>query len=95
MPILRVDPNQTKFANQQRDVTKGIVVGMVVSFAVVIYGALANPFEFNEPQSLIERLIIYAYGMLLPTLSLIIAVARVAKHRIFNSEDIDGRSFNK
>ena len=95
MPISRVNPSQTKFANKQRDVTKGIVVGMIVSFAFVIYGALANPFEFSEPQSLIERLIIYAYGMILPTLSLIIAVARVAKHRFFNSEDIEGRSFYK
>ncbi|MCL1065939.1 MAPEG family protein [Shewanella olleyana] len=86
-------PITTKLSSKQRDVTKGIVLGMLVSFAVVIYGALANPFEYSEPQTLIERLIIYAYGMILPTLSLIIAVARVAKHRFFNAEDIDGRSF--
>ena len=83
---------QSKFTDKQRDVTKGIIVGMIVSFVVVAYGALANPFDFAVQQSLIERLVIYAYGMILPTLSLIIAVARVAKHRFFSSDDIDGRS---
>ncbi|MCL1046584.1 MAPEG family protein [Shewanella electrodiphila] len=91
MPISSSITN--KLTSKQRDVTQGIVIGMLVSFAVVIYGALANPFEYSEPQSLIERLVIYAYGMILPTLSLIIAVGRVAKHRFFSAKDIDGSSY--
>lgn len=78
---------------QQQQVSKGIIVGSIISFIVVSYGALANPFQLQEPMSLLARLEIYAYSMIFPTVSLILCVGLLAKHRFFTAEDISGRAY--
>ncbi|ARD23631.1 MULTISPECIES: MAPEG family protein [Shewanella] len=89
MPLLEQFKN--KLSSKQSDVSLSVVIGVIVSFLVVAYGALANPLEYTEPQSLVERLTIYAYGLILPALAFIFAAGRVLLRR-FNTTQTHIRS---
>lgn len=67
---------------KQRGVAVGMVAGLVFSFVVVFYGArLFANLDVDER---------FAISFLLPAVALFVAIARLAKHRFFNSADIDG-----
>lgn len=61
-----------------------------MALVIVIMGAWFNPFSFDESLSKVERFSIALQFSLIPTLFLAISVGRLAKHRFFTPEDIDG-----
>lgn len=75
---------------KQTGVLKGIVMGITISVSIIIIGAWHNPFFFNESLSEIEQLEIAIKSAFLPVMFLVISIARLAKHRFFSPEDIDG-----
>ena len=75
---------------KQTGVLKGMVFGALTAIVIVVAGAWFNPFSFNETSDEIERLGMAIKSALLPALFLVIAVGRLARHRFFTPEDIDG-----
>lgn len=69
----------------QRGVLAGMLVGLGVS--LVLLAATAWCIDLGTGTSRLEWL---ALALVLPALSLAIAIARLAKHRFFTPQDIDG-----
>lgn len=80
---------------KQSGVLKGMLLGAIIALAIVILGAWFNPFSFNENMGAIDRLGIAITSALLPAILLAISVGRLAKHRFFTPEDIDGGGLSK
>ncbi|NEV65116.1 MAPEG family protein [Thiorhodococcus minor] len=75
---------------KQTGVLIGIVIGMIIAISIVVAGILWNPFSYALSLTDAERLTVAFKSALLPLLFLVISVARLAKHRFFTPEDIDG-----
>ncbi|GAB3672198.1 hypothetical protein GCM10028792_05840 [Salinisphaera aquimarina] len=69
---------------------KGMLVGAACALAIVIVGAWLNPFSFQSEMGSAERLGIAIKASVLPAIFLAASVGRLAKHRFFTPEDIDG-----
>jgi uncharacterized membrane protein YecN with MAPEG domain len=80
---------------KQGGVLKGIVLGAITAFTIVIVGAWLNPFSFDQALTEIDRIVISIKSAMLPALFLAISVGRVAKHRFFTPEDIDGGGLSR
>ena len=76
--------------DKQTGVLKGMMKGGAIAIAIVVLGALFNPFGFNEFMSPISKLNTAIMWSLIPTIFLAISIGRLAKHRFFTPEDIDG-----
>ena len=79
-----------KLTDKQSGVLKGVAFGLLMAIAIIVMGAWLNPFSFDENLNKMERLSIALQCSLIPTLFLAISVGRLAKHRFFTPEDIDG-----
>lgn len=77
-------------SSKQRGVTHGAASAAVISLALLWMAVHFNPFEFAEPLAIQQRLSIALNADLLVMLCLAVAIARVANHRFFTLEDIDG-----
>jgi uncharacterized membrane protein YecN with MAPEG domain len=75
---------------KQVGVFKGILVGVPISLCVVFIGAYANPFGFADSSSQLNRLTISTLSCIIPAVFLAFSIGRLAKHRFFSPEDIDG-----
>jgi len=75
---------------KQKGVAVGMAVGMVISLSIVIIGAWLNPFSYNATLTRAEILSITLQWLLLPSVFLVVSIGRLAKHRFFTPEDIDG-----
>jgi uncharacterized membrane protein YecN with MAPEG domain len=75
---------------KQNGVLKGMIFGAITAVAIVIVGAWLNPFSIGDNMNVFERLGIAIKSALLPSLFLAVSVGRLAKHRFFTPEDIDG-----
>ncbi|MDB9894961.1 MAPEG family protein [Reinekea forsetii] len=75
---------------KQVGVFKGILVGVPVAMCVVFIGAYANPFGFAESSSQVDRLGVAILSCIIPAVFLAFSIGRLAKHRFFSPEDIDG-----
>lgn len=74
---------------KQRGVLRGMSVGAAAAILVVLIGGLADPFGLGAlPQSGALRLALGAG--LVPGLFLAVSIGRLAGHRFFTPEDIDG-----
>ena len=80
---------------KQTGVLRGMMIGTAIAVAVVVIGAWYNPLNINESSDEIDRLGIAIKSALLPAVFLVISVARLAKHRFFTPEDIDGGGFSQ
>ncbi len=76
--------------DKQAGVLKGMIKGGAVAIAIVALGTLFNPFDFKEIMSPISKINTAILWSLIPTLFLAISIGRLAKHRFFTPEDIDG-----
>ena len=75
---------------KQVGVFKGILVGVPIALCVVFVGAYLNPFDYSESLSRIDRLSVAVFYCIIPAIILAVSIGRLAKHRFFSPEDIDG-----
>jgi hypothetical protein len=75
---------------KQAGVLKGIVIGLTISFAVVLMGIFQIVLVIEPDLSVVARLELAQRWSLLPAAFLIVSIARLAKHRFFHPADIDG-----
>ncbi len=79
-----------QLTEKQYGVLKGMILGMCTALGIVGFGSYLNPFGYQESLSLTGKLNVVALSCIIPALFLAIAVGRLAKHRFFTPEDIDG-----
>ena len=75
---------------KQAGVLKGMVPGGLIAIAIIFIGASTNPFSIDPSLSEINRLGIAIQSLILLVIFLAVSVGRLAKHRFFTPEDIDG-----
>jgi hypothetical protein len=75
---------------KQRGVLKGVVAGLLISGSLLAAGAVLNPLNFQSDVTVTGRLSVAAASSVLPVLFLAISIGRLAKHRFFSPEAIDG-----
>ncbi len=75
---------------KQKGVLKGMLIGFVIALVTIVMGIYLDPFEIHRSGTLLTRLHVLSFAAILPTLTLIISVGRLAKYRFFHAEDIDG-----
>ncbi|GEM79910.1 MAPEG family protein [Vibrio superstes] len=76
--------------DKQVGVLKGMIKGGAIAVSIVALGSFFNPFGFEELMTPIEKISIAILWSLIPTLFLAVSIGRLAKHRFFTAEDIDG-----
>lgn len=77
-------------SEKQLGVLKGMVLGIVCALAIVFLGASLNPFAFDNLLSFSDRLSIAIMSGVIPIVFLTFTITRLARHRFFTPEDIDG-----
>lgn len=82
-------------SKKQFGVLKGIIAGLSVTISVILYGIIFDPFSFSTLTSIESKLNVLAMSLFLPTVFLVISIGRLAKHRFFTPEDIDGIALSK
>jgi uncharacterized membrane protein YecN with MAPEG domain len=83
-----------RFTQKQVGVLTRIIVGAIIAIAIVACGSFFNPFSLDSSLSVAERLSLAIQYLLLPALFLVLSIGRLAKHRFFTPEDIDGGGFS-
>jgi uncharacterized membrane protein YecN with MAPEG domain len=81
-------------SKKQKGVLSGMLGGLSGAIALVAVGVLANPFGYSVDLALPQRLAVAANASLIPGASLVFCVARLAKHRFFTPDDIDGSALS-
>jgi uncharacterized membrane protein YecN with MAPEG domain len=73
---------------------KGVLLRMILSalaaIAIVIIGSSFNFITLQNPDNLAERIAVAFSFLLFPVSLLVISVARLATHRFFTPDDLDG-----
>ena len=82
-------------SEKQKDVLKGIVIGLLLTIGIIVVGILFNPFGYSKNMGVAERLVIVGQCMSLLAIGLGVSIGRLAKQRFFNEEDIDGGGLTK
>ncbi|MGI9290220.1 MAG: MAPEG family protein [Gammaproteobacteria bacterium] len=78
------------FTAEQKGVAIGMTLGAAAAFTLVGYGILANPLAFDGFLTLSEKLVVVAQAGLVPIFFVMLAVGKLARHRMFTPEDIAG-----
>lgn len=76
--------------NKQRLVIVSAVIGLSISFAMLYIGTHITSGQATAPWLLHRRLNILAQALMVPSVFLLISIARLANHRFFTPADIDG-----
>ncbi|MCM2131341.1 MAPEG family protein [Larsenimonas rhizosphaerae] len=74
----------------QRGVLRGMAQGMSVAVMLLVIGAWADPFSLVGHEAMSARLAVAVGASAAPALCLMVAVGRLASHRFFHAEDIEG-----
>lgn len=80
---------------KQTGVVKGMLIGALVTLCIVFLGSYLNPFDFSNSLNAIDRLSVAIISSLIPAIFLGASIGRLAKHRFFTPEDIDGGGLSK
>ena len=80
-----------EFSIKQRGVLHGMLTGAAISIGLIIFGILLNPFNFQSNLTLLEKSSVLFKSLILLALCLAFSIGRLAKHRFFNPDEIDGR----
>lgn len=76
--------------HKQRGTALGMLIGFVSALAVIILGVRLNPLDFDTSVEIIERLRVATASMALVCVFLVFSIGRLARHRFFTPDDIDG-----
>jgi hypothetical protein len=76
--------------SEQRGVARGIAIGAICTVVAVAGAAIWHPAALLPADNTVARIEFALKWTLLPAACLLAAVARLAKHRFFTPEDIDG-----
>ncbi len=76
--------------HKQKGTALGMLIGFASALAVIILGVRFNPFDFNTSVEIIERLRVATASMVLVCVFLMFSIGRLARHRFFTPDDIDG-----
>ena len=76
--------------DKQIGVMKGIIIGLSTALCIVGLGSYINPFGYQESLNSIDKLNVAVLCCLIPNAFLAVSIGRLAKHRFFTPEDIDG-----
>ena len=83
-----------KLTQKQAGVLPRIIVGAIIAIAIVACGSFLNPLSFDSSLDITGRLSVAIQFLLLPATFLVFSIGRLARHRFFTPEDIDGGSFS-
>ncbi|AIT10104.1 50S ribosomal protein L11 [Candidatus Francisella endociliophora] len=72
---------------QQKGVFYGLSIGIILSVAIIFVGSMCDFFHLSNVDN---KLSIAFKALLAPGICLMVAIARLAKHRFFSAEDING-----
>lgn len=75
---------------KQFGVLKGMILGASIALGIVGLGSYLNPFSYQESLNHIDKFSVAVLWCLIPTVFLAASIGRLAKHRFFSPEDIDG-----
>ncbi len=78
------------FTNEQRGVLRGIALGMTAAISILALASALNPLRIRQEITDIERIFLAVKSVIFPGLFVVISTGRMAKHRFFSPEDIDG-----
>jgi hypothetical protein len=67
-----------------------MALGVLASIILIAVGATLNPFDYTENVTHSDRISIAVQSGILIAFCLAITIGRLAKHRSFSTEDIDG-----
>ena len=76
--------------HKQRGTALDMLIGFASALAVIILGVRFNPFDFATSVEIIERLRVATASMVLVCVLLVFSIGRLARHRFFTPDDIDG-----
>lgn len=79
-----------EFTPKQRGVARGMAIGAIVTVVAVAGAAAWHPASLLPSDNTVARISFALKWVLLPALCLLAAVARLARHRFFSPDDIDG-----
>lgn len=75
---------------QQTGVLRGMIAGIIIALLLIASGIFANPFGYDSPLSLSERLSLAMTSSVFLAVFLAFSIGRLARHRFFSAQDIDG-----
>jgi len=75
---------------EQRGVVTGMAAALFIALALLSIAAVTGVNRIAPSVSVEFRLNVLAASLMLPAFSLFICIARLAKHRFFSAEDING-----
>jgi hypothetical protein len=78
------------FTSEQRGVAIGMSIGALLAFSLVGSGIIYNPVAFDGYLTNSERLTVVAKAGLVPAFFLMLAIGRLARHRMLTAADIAG-----
>ncbi len=80
-----------EFAIKQLGVLNGMLTGTAISIGLIIFGILLNPFNCQSNLTLLEKSNVLFKSLILLALCLTFSIGRLAMHRFFSQDEIDGR----
>jgi hypothetical protein len=80
---------------KQQAVARAMIAGLGLAILAAVLAIIVNPFAYTEGLSLADRLTTGLNSALIPISFLAIAIGRLAEHRFFSPEDIDGAGLSK
>lgn len=81
--------------SEQRGVAIGMASALLTMVAILILAAIVGSARFASSASVEFRLELLAASLMVPATSLFICIARLAKHRFFTPEDINGSALTE
>ena len=75
---------------KQKGVLRGMVFGLICSISLIVVGLKFNPFGYPFDINLEKRLRVAAKSCLPLAIVFAVSIGRLAKHRFFTPNDIDG-----
>ncbi|PID45010.1 MAG: hypothetical protein CSB47_10210 [Proteobacteria bacterium] len=79
-----------KLTEKQSGVLRGMLLGASITLCIIGLGSYLNPFGYTNSLNFIDKLTVAILWCLIPATFLAISIGRLAKHRFFTPEDIDG-----
>lgn len=84
-----------KLSEKQVGVLKGMATALLLSIGILAIGMKFDPFAFDSSTEMSGRLYVLGLALILPTITMTAAIARLARFRFFSPTDIDGSGLTR